>query len=53
MTTALLRRGQSMQVADCEKVGGLPKNRDGVVTATKGGLTRGGPGAWEQVGRPE
>jgi len=26
---------------------------DGVVIATKGGLTRSGPGAWEQVGRPE
>jgi pyridoxine 4-dehydrogenase len=26
---------------------------DGVVVATKGGLTRSGPGAWEQVGRPE
>ena len=26
---------------------------DGVVIATKGGLTRSGPGVWEQVGRPE
>ena len=26
---------------------------DGVVVATKGGLTRSGPGQWEQVGRPE
>ena len=26
---------------------------DGVVIATKGGLTRHGPGQWEQVGRPE
>jgi aryl-alcohol dehydrogenase-like predicted oxidoreductase len=26
---------------------------DGVVVATKGGLTRCGPGIWEQVGRPE
>lgn len=26
---------------------------DGVVVATKGGLTRSGPGVWEQVGRPE
>jgi pyridoxine 4-dehydrogenase len=26
---------------------------DGVVIATKGGLTRSGPGQWEQVGRPE
>ena len=26
---------------------------DGVVIATKGGLTRSGPGAWEQVARPE
>ena len=26
---------------------------DGVVVATKGGLTRSGPGAWEQVARPE
>jgi aryl-alcohol dehydrogenase-like predicted oxidoreductase len=26
---------------------------DGVVIATKGGLTRSGPGKWEQVGRPE
>ena len=26
---------------------------DGVVVATKGGLTRHGPGQWEQVGRPE
>ncbi|MDP9181689.1 MAG: aldo/keto reductase, partial [Actinomycetota bacterium] len=25
----------------------------GVVVATKGGLTRSGPGIWEQVGRPE
>jgi len=26
---------------------------DGVTIATKGGLTRSGPGIWEQVGRPE
>jgi aryl-alcohol dehydrogenase-like predicted oxidoreductase len=26
---------------------------DGVVVATKGGLTRSGPGIWEQVARPE
>jgi len=26
---------------------------DGVVVATKGGLTRNGPDSWEQVGRPE
>jgi pyridoxine 4-dehydrogenase len=26
---------------------------DGVVVATKGGLTRSGPGVWEQVARPE
>ena len=26
---------------------------DGVLIATKGGLTRSGPDAWEQVGRPE
>jgi aryl-alcohol dehydrogenase-like predicted oxidoreductase len=26
---------------------------DGVVVATKGGLTRSGPGMWEQVARPE
>jgi aryl-alcohol dehydrogenase-like predicted oxidoreductase len=26
---------------------------DGVVVATKGGLTRSGPGVWEPVGRPE
>ena len=26
---------------------------DGVVIGTKGGLTRSGPGVWEQVGRPE
>jgi aryl-alcohol dehydrogenase-like predicted oxidoreductase len=26
---------------------------DDVVVATKGGLTRSGPGVWEQVGRPE
>jgi aryl-alcohol dehydrogenase-like predicted oxidoreductase len=26
---------------------------DGLVIATKGGLTRSGPGIWEQVGRPE
>ncbi len=26
---------------------------DGVVIATKGGLTRNGPDSWEQVGRPE
>ncbi len=26
---------------------------DGVVVATKGGLTRSGPGKWEQVARPE
>jgi pyridoxine 4-dehydrogenase len=26
---------------------------DGLVIATKGGLTRGGPGVWEAVGRPE
>ena len=26
---------------------------DGVLIATKGGLTRSGPGVWEQVGRPE
>lgn len=26
---------------------------DGVVVATKGGLTRSGPDVWEQVGRPE
>jgi pyridoxine 4-dehydrogenase len=26
---------------------------DGVVVATKGGLTRHGPGQWEQLGRPE
>jgi pyridoxine 4-dehydrogenase len=26
---------------------------DGVVVATKGGLTRSGPGVWEQLGRPE
>jgi pyridoxine 4-dehydrogenase len=26
---------------------------DGVVIATKGGLTRHGPGQWEQLGRPE
>ncbi len=26
---------------------------DGVLIATKGGLTRSGPGAWEQVARPE
>jgi pyridoxine 4-dehydrogenase len=26
---------------------------DGVVVATKGGLTRKGPGQWEQLGRPE
>src|ERR671920_623852 len=26
---------------------------DGVVIATKGGLTRSGPGVWEQVARPE
>ncbi len=26
---------------------------DGVTIATKGGLTRSGPGVWEQVGRPE
>ena len=26
---------------------------DGVVIATKGGLTRSGPGAWEQLARPE
>jgi len=26
---------------------------DGVVVATNGGLTRSGPGVWEQVGRPE
>ena len=26
---------------------------DGIVVATKGGLTRSGPGVWEQVGRPE
>ena len=26
---------------------------DGVLVATKGGLTRTGPGVWEQVGRPE
>jgi len=26
---------------------------DGVLVATKGGLTRSGPGVWEQVGRPE
>jgi len=26
---------------------------DGVLIATKGGLTRNGPDAWEQVGRPE
>ena len=26
---------------------------EGVVVATKGGLTRSGPGQWEQVGRPE
>ena len=26
---------------------------DGCVVATKGGLTRGGPGDWEPVGRPE
>jgi pyridoxine 4-dehydrogenase len=26
---------------------------DGVVIATKGGLTRSGPGIWEQLGRPE
>jgi pyridoxine 4-dehydrogenase len=26
---------------------------DGLVVATKGGLTRSGPGIWEQVGRPE
>ena len=26
---------------------------NGVVIATKGGLTRSGPGVWEQVGRPE
>jgi aryl-alcohol dehydrogenase-like predicted oxidoreductase len=26
---------------------------DGVVVATKGGLTRHGPGMWEQLGRPE
>ena len=26
---------------------------DGLVIATKGGLTRGGPGSWEPVGRPE
>jgi pyridoxine 4-dehydrogenase len=26
---------------------------EGLVIATKGGLTRGGPGSWEPVGRPE
>src|SRR5438309_3575935 len=26
---------------------------DGVVVATKGGLTRPGPGVWEQLARPE
>lgn len=43
MTTARLRRGQSVQVADCEKVGGLPSSTDSV-RVTVHGLVTGVPG---------